>query len=77
MGEITYGRRSPMNAPRVGITGAAYALPAAEVTTAALQDRVSGRALPPGMFERATGIARRRLALPGWQSLTVRAGSCE
>jgi 3-oxoacyl-[acyl-carrier-protein] synthase III len=49
----------------VGITGIAYALPAREVATAELQRRVavaSGLMLPPGMFEQATGIVRRRVA---------------
>jgi acyl-CoA:acyl-CoA alkyltransferase len=49
----------------VGITGIAYALPAREVATAELQRKVavaSGLMLPPGMFEQATGIARRRVA---------------
>ena len=58
-----YGRLSPMN--NVGITGIAYALPAHEVATAELQRRVavaSGLLLPPGMFEQATGITRRRVA---------------
>ncbi|MEV4351588.1 ketoacyl-ACP synthase III [Actinoplanes sp. NPDC049596] len=45
----------------VGITGIAYALPAREVTTAELQQRVAP-GLPPRMFEQATGIARRRVA---------------
>lgn len=49
----------------VGITGIAYALPAREVPTDELQRRVSvasGLMLPPGMFQQATGIARRRVA---------------
>jgi len=49
----------------VGITGIAYALPAREMRTDELQRRVavaSGLALPPGMFEQATGITRRRVA---------------
>ncbi|GAA0574090.1 ketoacyl-ACP synthase III [Paractinoplanes ferrugineus] len=52
----------------VGITGIAYALPAREVPTADLQRQValaSGLRLPPGMFEQATGIRRRRMASAG------------
>ena len=51
--------------PRVGITAAAGALPAREVTTAALQEQVaaaSGLPLPAGMFAQATGIRTRRMA---------------
>jgi acyl-CoA:acyl-CoA alkyltransferase len=51
--------------PRVGITAVACALPEAELTTAALQDRVataSGLRLPAGMFAQTTGIHRRRVA---------------
>ncbi|RZU49082.1 3-oxoacyl-[acyl-carrier-protein] synthase-3 [Krasilnikovia cinnamomea] len=51
--------------PRVGITAAAAYLPAQEVATADLQQRVaaaSGLPLPAGMFAQATGIDRRRVA---------------
>jgi 3-oxoacyl-[acyl-carrier-protein] synthase-3 len=54
--------------PRVGITAVAGCLPAREVTTADLQDRVaaaSGLPLPAGMFAQATGIQRRRVAADG------------
>jgi 3-oxoacyl-[acyl-carrier-protein] synthase-3 len=53
---------------KVGITGIAYALPAREVRTDELQRRVaeaSGLALPPRLFEQATGITRRRLVADG------------
>jgi 3-oxoacyl-[acyl-carrier-protein] synthase-3 len=52
----------------VGITGVADYLPATEMSTADLQERVaaaSGLPLPPGMFAQATGIERRRVAAPG------------
>lgn len=52
----------------VGITGVAYALPAREMATEELQRTVaaaSGLALPPRMFEQATGIRRRRIAADG------------
>ncbi|WP_067503053.1 3-oxoacyl-ACP synthase III family protein [Actinoplanes sp. TFC3] len=52
---------------RVGITAVASSLPAQEVTTAELQQRVaaaSGLPLPPAMMTRATGIERRRIAGP-------------
>ncbi len=52
----------------VGITGIAYALPAREVPTDDLQRRVaeaSGLALPPRLFEQATGITRRRIVADG------------
>jgi acyl-CoA:acyl-CoA alkyltransferase len=51
--------------PRVGITAVASALPETEVTTTQLQDRVAAASdlpLPAGMLQRATGIARRRVA---------------
>jgi 3-oxoacyl-[acyl-carrier-protein] synthase-3 len=51
--------------PRVGITAAAACLPAREVATGDLQDRVaaaSGLPLPAGMFAQATGILTRRVA---------------
>jgi 3-oxoacyl-[acyl-carrier-protein] synthase III len=50
---------------RVGITAAASALPDTELTTTELQERVARASrlpLPDGMFEQATGIARRRVA---------------
>ena len=52
----------------VGITGVAGYLPATEVSTADLQERIalaSGLPLPPGMFAHATGIGHRRVAAPG------------
>ncbi|GIE92800.1 3-oxoacyl-ACP synthase III family protein [Paractinoplanes rishiriensis] len=52
----------------VGITGIAHALPAREVRTEELQERVaaaSGLRLPPRMFEQATGIRRRRVVADG------------
>ena len=51
--------------PRVGITAAAASLPAREVATGDLQDRIaaaSGLPLPDGMFTQATGIRTRRVA---------------
>jgi 3-oxoacyl-[acyl-carrier-protein] synthase-3 len=53
---------------RVGITASASCLPDREVTTAELQAGVTvagGLQLPAGMFARATGIDRRRVAAPG------------
>ena len=53
---------------RVGITAAASCLPEREVSTDVLQDRIaraSGLPLPPGMFAKATGIDRRRVAADG------------
>jgi 3-oxoacyl-[acyl-carrier-protein] synthase III len=50
---------------RVGITAVASSLPERSVTTADLQERIaaaSGLPLPAGMFARATGIERRRVA---------------
>ncbi|GGQ54512.1 3-oxoacyl-ACP synthase III family protein [Couchioplanes azureus] len=65
--------------PRVGITAVASALPEREVSTADLQRRVataSGLPLPAGMFARATGIDRRRVAAADEYAsdLAVRAG---
>ncbi|MEV6595898.1 3-oxoacyl-[acyl-carrier-protein] synthase III C-terminal domain-containing protein [Actinoplanes sp. NPDC051346] len=63
----------------VGITAVASALPEREVTTADLQERVaaaSGLPLRAGMFARATGIDRRRVAADDEYAsdLAVRAG---
>jgi len=54
--------------PRVGITAVAACLPEREVSTAELQEQVavaSGLPLPPGMFQQATGIERRRVVADG------------
>jgi 3-oxoacyl-[acyl-carrier-protein] synthase III len=52
---------------RVGITATGAALPETVLATADLQDRIaaaSGLRLPEGMFQRMTGISRRRVAGP-------------
>jgi 3-oxoacyl-[acyl-carrier-protein] synthase III len=64
---------------RVGITAVASSLPAREVTTTDLQQRVavaSGLLLPAGMFAQATGIDRRRVAADDEYAsdLAIRAG---
>ncbi|NMO57730.1 ketoacyl-ACP synthase III [Actinoplanes sp. TBRC 11911] len=59
---------------RVGIVGAAASLPERVVTTEELQDQVvsaSGLPLRRGVFERATGIRRRRVARPDEQASTL------
>jgi len=56
---------SSTGAVRVGITAVATSLPAAELSSADLQDRVereSGFGLPPGLFQQLTGIRTRRVA---------------
>ncbi len=65
--------------PRVGITAVGSSLPAHELSSAALQDRIeaaSGFPLPPGLVEQMTGIHTRRMAADDEYASTfaVRAG---
>ncbi|MVO88827.1 ketoacyl-ACP synthase III [Streptomyces sp. p1417] len=61
---------------RVGITAVASCLPAREVTSRQLQERISaasGLPLPARMLERVTGIASRRVAADGEYASTLAA----
>ncbi|MEU6106251.1 3-oxoacyl-ACP synthase III family protein [Streptomyces flaveolus] len=60
---IDHAARRPVR--RAGITAVACSLPAREVTSRQLQDRISeaaGLPLPPRTLERVTGITSRRVA---------------